>query len=128
MNYSRVKNNYVDSLKEDQKEFLKNKLILKTQQRFKSERHVFTEVINKIALNSNYDQRMQPIDSIETYAYQMRKYLVRKKENVKCNNVIKQDNIVLINYIAKEGIKEHNSNWPEINNWRLSIWRNKHIT
>ena len=71
---------------------------------------------------------MQPIDAIETYAYQMRKYLVCKKENVKCNNVIKQDNIVLINYIAKEGIKEHNSNWPEINNWRLSIWRNKHIT
>ena len=30
----------VDSLKEDQKEFAKNnKLILKTQQRFKSERH-----------------------------------------------------------------------------------------
>ena len=31
---------HVDSLKEDQKEFVKNnKLILKTQQRFKSERH-----------------------------------------------------------------------------------------
>ena len=34
----------VDSLREDKKEFAKNKLILKTQQRFKSERHnVFTE-------------------------------------------------------------------------------------
>ena len=41
----------VDSFKEDQKEFIKNnKLILKTQQIFKSERHiVFTEEINKIA-------------------------------------------------------------------------------
>ena len=34
----------VDSLREDKKEFAKYKLILKTQQRFKSERHnVFTE-------------------------------------------------------------------------------------
>ena len=41
----------VDSFKEDKKEFIKNnKLILKTQQIFKSERHiVFTEEINKIA-------------------------------------------------------------------------------
>ena len=41
----------VDSLKEDQKEFIKdNKLILKSQQRFKSQKHnLFTEEINKIA-------------------------------------------------------------------------------
>ena len=33
--------------------------MLKTQQRFKSEKHnVFTEEINKIALNSNDDKRM----------------------------------------------------------------------
>ena len=36
-----------------------NKSILKTQQRFKSERHnVFTKEINKIALSSNDDKRM----------------------------------------------------------------------
>ena len=36
------------------------KLILKTQQRFKSERHnVFTEKINKIALSSNDDKRIK---------------------------------------------------------------------
>ena len=41
-------------LKKDHKEFIKNKLILKIQQRFKSERRtVFTEEINKIALSSN---------------------------------------------------------------------------
>ena len=41
------KNNDADSLKEDQKDFVKNnKLILKIQQRFKSERHnLFTEKI-----------------------------------------------------------------------------------
>ena len=61
----------VDSLKEYQKEFTKNnKLTLKTQRRFRSEKHnVFTEEINKIALSSNDDKRIQSIDSIETYAH-----------------------------------------------------------
>ena len=74
------------------KEFIKNnKLILKTQQRFKSERHdVFTEEINKIALSSDDDKRVQSIDSIETYAYGMNKDLVCKKKEIKCNNIIKQ--------------------------------------
>ena len=64
---------YVDSLKEDQKELIKKKkLILKTQQRFRSEKHnVFTEEINKIILSSNDDKRLQSIDSIEIYAYVM---------------------------------------------------------
>ena len=53
----------VDSFKKDKniykKDFIKNKLILKTQQRFKSERHnVFTEESNKIALSSNDDKRI----------------------------------------------------------------------
>ena len=44
-----------------------NKLMLKTQQRFKSERHnVFTEESNKIGLGSNDDKRVQSIDWIET--------------------------------------------------------------
>ena len=37
-------------IKKEHKESIKNnKFILKTQQRFKSERHVFTEEINKAA-------------------------------------------------------------------------------
>ena len=53
----------IDILKKDHKEFIRNnKLILKTQQRFKNERHnVFTEKTNKTALGSNYDKRMQSI-------------------------------------------------------------------
>ena len=60
----------IDSLQKDHKEFMKNnKLILKTQQRFKSEEHnAFAEEINKIVLSSNDDKRMQSIDLIETYA------------------------------------------------------------
>ena len=65
--------------------------MLKTQQRLKNERHnVFIEVINKIALSSNNDKRMQSIDLIETYAYRMGKDLTCKKEWIKGNNIIKQ--------------------------------------
>ena len=51
---------------------------------------VFTEEIQKIALSSNDDKRMQSIDSIETYAYGTRKDLVSEKEEAKCNNIVKQ--------------------------------------
>ena len=33
---------------------------------------------------------MQSIDSIGTYAYRINKNLVCKKEEIKCNNIIKQ--------------------------------------
>ena len=68
VNHLRKNKIEVDSLKEDQKEFFKNnKIILKTQQRFLSGKHnVFTEEINKTALCSNDDERIQSIDSIET--------------------------------------------------------------
>ena len=81
----------IDSLKNVHKEFIKdNKLILKTQERFKSERHiVFTEEINKIALSLNYDKRIQSNDSIETYLYGTSKELLIEKEEIKCNNMIK---------------------------------------
>ena len=68
-----------------------NKLILKIQQRLKSEKHnVFTEEINKIALISKYDKRMQSNDSIETYAYGTSKDLVSHKKESECNNIIKR--------------------------------------
>ena len=42
------------------------------QQRFKSQRHnVFNEKINKIALSSNDNKKIQSINSIETYAHEM---------------------------------------------------------
>ena len=47
-------------------------------------------LINKIALSSNDDKRMLWIDSIETYAYRMRKDLVSGKEDTKFNNIIKR--------------------------------------
>ena len=53
----------------------------KTQQRFKNKWYNgFTEEINKIALSSIDDKRMQSIDSIETYAYRTSKDLVSEKK------------------------------------------------
>ena len=49
---------------------LKNEIILKSQQRFKSERHdVYTEEVNKIALSSNDSKRLQTFDRITSYPY-----------------------------------------------------------
>ena len=56
-------NDYKDCL-------LNNETNLKSQQRFKSERHdVYTEEINKIALSSNDDKRLQTFDRITSYPY-----------------------------------------------------------
>ena len=54
-------NDYKDCL-------LNNEIVLKSQQRFKSERHdVYTEEVNKIALSSNDDKRLQTFDRITSY-------------------------------------------------------------
>ena len=43
----------------------KNKIILKSQQRFKSEEHnVYTDEINKVTLGRNDDKRLQTLDKI----------------------------------------------------------------
>ena len=49
---------------------LRKKIILRSQQRFKSDHHnVFTEEINKVAISSNDDKRIQDFDGITTHAY-----------------------------------------------------------
>ena len=55
-------------LRENKKEFIK--LILKSQQRLRSEKqNVFTEEVKWIALSANDDKRIQTIDSAETYLF-----------------------------------------------------------
>ena len=42
---------------------------LKSQQRFKSKHHkMYTEEVNKTALSSDHDKRLQTFDGIETYS------------------------------------------------------------
>ena len=55
--------NYKDSLFND-------KVIIRSQQRFRSYNHkVYTEEVNKIALSSNDDKRIQTFDKVTTYPY-----------------------------------------------------------
>ena len=88
---------------------------MKTHQKFKSESHdIFTKKVNKIALNSNDDERMQSIDSIETYAYGMSKDILNKKGEIKCKNIIKRFKKWLTLMMLQKKTKEHNPNWPQI--------------
>ena len=65
---------YKDSLFNDE-------IILKPQQWFKSNRHkVSTEEVNKIALSSNDDKRLQTFDKVTTYPYGTNAFKVCESE------------------------------------------------
>ena len=70
---------------------LNNKSVYRSQQRIKSYNHdVYTEKVNKIALSSNDDERLQTFDRITTYPYGTNSFKVCEREmhlknvNVKC--------------------------------------------
>ena len=66
--------NYVDSL-------FKNEVLLRSQQRFRSDHHkVYTEEVNKIALSSNDDKRIQTFDKVTTYPYGTNAFMVCENE------------------------------------------------
>ena len=47
-----------------------NEIIIRWQQIFRSEHHrVYTEEVNKIALSSNDDKRLQTFDNVTTFPY-----------------------------------------------------------
>ena len=81
---------------------LKNKIILKSQQRFKSERHnVYTEEINKIALSGNDDKRLQTFGKIVSNSY-------RTSAGRVCKTMINLDDY------TNENKTEHKSKWRHI--------------
>ena len=66
--------NYKDSL-------FNNKTIYRSQERFKSYNHdVYTEEVNKIALSSNDDKRIQTFDKITTYPFGTNAFKVCESE------------------------------------------------
>ena len=66
--------NYMDCL-------LNDKIILKSQQRFKSYNHdAYTEEVNKIALSSDDDKRLQTFDRVTTYPYETNVFKVCETE------------------------------------------------
>ena len=65
---------YTDSI-------FKNKTILRSQLRFKSDLHiVYTEEVNKIAISCNDDKRLQTHDKITTYPYGTNAFKVCERE------------------------------------------------
>ena len=57
-------------IKCEKKSLFNDKIILKPQQRFKSDyNELYTEEVNKIALSSNDDKRLQTFDKVITYRY-----------------------------------------------------------
>ena len=60
---------------------LNNKAVYRSQERFKSYNHdVYTEEVNKIALSSNDDKRLQTFDRITTYPYGTNAFKVCESE------------------------------------------------
>ena len=58
-------------------------MLIKSQQRFKSDHHkVYKKEVNKIALSSNDDKRIQTFDEATTYQYGTNAFMV-------CENKIK---------------------------------------
>ena len=96
--------NYKDSL-------FNNKTILKSQLRFKSDHHnVYTEEVNKIALNSNDDKKLQTFDRVTIYPYGTNTFKLCESEMLSkiCCNVL----MISFDDYVNENKTEHNKNWP----------------
>ena len=81
---------------------LYDEIILKSRQRFDSEAdNVDTEEINKTALSSNDDKRLQTFDRITSYSY-----------GASAGKVCKQSKYKMINFdnYTNENKAEHNAN------------------
>ena len=65
-----------------------NKTILKSRLRFKSDLHeVYTEEVNKIALSSNDNKRLQIFDRVTTYPYEANVFKVCESEMMKVRDL-----------------------------------------
>ena len=78
-------NNYLDLL-------FRNKVLYRSQQRFRSDHHkVYTEEVNKIALSSNVDKRIQTFDKVTTYPYSTNVFNVCENEMLLKKNKVMYD-------------------------------------
>ena len=76
-------NNYADALFTDE-------VITKSQQRFRSDHHKgCTEEVNKIALSSNDNKRIQTFDKVTTFPYGTNVFKVCENEMLLKNNLMK---------------------------------------
>ena len=87
--------NYKDSLFNDE-------VIIRSQRRFRSYNHkVYTEEVNKIALSSNDDKRIQTFDRVTMFPYGTNAIKVCESEMLlkKINGVLIKSLLMKINYI-----------------------------
>ena len=108
--------NYKDCLFND-------KIILKSQQRFKSYNHdVYTEEVNKIALSANDDKRLQTFDRITTYPYGTNAFKVCENEMLIIKDLFfnynnnKYKKMINFDDYVNENKSKHNKYWPYIPN------------
>ena len=77
--------NYADALFNDE-------VIIRSQKRFRSDHHkVYAEEVNKIALSSNDDQRIQTFDKVTTFPYGTNTFKVCENETLLKNKLIEPD-------------------------------------
>ena len=87
--------NYKDSLFNDE-------VMIRSQQRFRSDHHrVYTEEVNKIALSSNDDKRIQTFDRVTMFPYGTNAIKVCESEMLlkKINGALIKSLLMKINYI-----------------------------
>ena len=76
-----VLENYTDCL-------FNYKIILKSQQRFKSDYHkAYTEEVTKIELSNNHDKRIQTFDKITTYPHGKNAFKICESEMMAVRNL-----------------------------------------
>ena len=79
--------NYLDSL-------FKNKVLYRSQQQFRSDHYqVYKEEVNKIALSSNDDKRIQTFDRVTTYPYGTNVFKVCENEMLLKKNKVVHDRV-----------------------------------
>ena len=84
--------NYIDCL-------FNNKIILKSQQRFKSDHHnVYAEQINKITLGSNDDKRLQRFDKTAMDPHGTNAFKVCESEVIIVKDLFLENNRVFLFY------------------------------
>ena len=72
----------------------KDKVYYRSQQRFRSDHHkVYTEEVNKIALSSNDDKRIQTFDRVTTYPYGTNVFKVCENEILLKKNKAMRDQV-----------------------------------
>ena len=95
-----------------------NKIILKSQQRFKSDhRKVYTEEVDKIALSSSDNKRLEIFDRITAYPYHANAFKVCESE------IMVKIKICRLNYITtKNKVKYKKISFDDYTNENSPYW------